>query len=525
MKFSQAPRSRGQEGDIIRIRQRVQGTIFPIALILTACAQASPTPPPESVPSSNLGTDETLIAEIDLEAIVFETFTVSPNGRRVAYSAQYSDGQRVFLDNVSEGPYEKLQESAPIFSRDGEQLAYVADVAGERYVVVNGRRLGPYQDIGVPVFSPQDGTLAFKVRLGPWQAIVRGEETLRNYDQVDNPHFAANGRLAYSARDGDEWFAVIDGVEGPRFEDVYFTTRPFSADGLRVAYLGVRAEDWYVVLDGEEFGPYASVAEGSLAFSSDGSHVAYLAQVGEWWRVIVDGVAGRLFDSAGAPAFSADGDHWMHPAAWGGNAYLVLDGSLLGPYRAVAPGVTFGPQGGRYAYFAQVGDSWFAFADGERGPGFTTVAPLSLTFSPDGESFAYAALRGEEWVVVAQGRELGPYEAVVDGSFAFSPDGNRLAFVIQSGESYQVVLEGELGTPYTTILAGHMVFSQDGSQLAYAASRGESRFVVLDGEEGPGFEALILGTVGTIMFDGPDGIHYLGVRGSEIYLVEVGKAG
>jgi hypothetical protein len=29
--------------------------------------------------------------------------------------------------------------------------------------------------------------------------------------------------------------------------------------------------------------------------------------------------------------------------------------------------------------------------------------------------------------------------------------------------------------------------------------------------------------VGTLVFDGPDGLHYLGVRGSEIYLVEMGK--
>lgn len=508
-----------------RVRHRARGVITPIALILTACAQASPTQPSESLPSETLGTEETLIAEIDLDAIAFDTFTVSPNGRRVAYSAQYSDGQRVFLDNVAEGPYEQLQQSPPIFSPDGNHLAYVADVAGERYVVVNGLRIGPYQDIGVPVFSPVDMTLAFKVRLGPWQAIVLGEETLRNYDQVDDPHFGANGRLAYSARDGDEWFAVIDGEEGARYDDVYFPTRPFSADGRRIAYLGVRAEDWYVVVDGEEFGPYAGVPDGGLTFSPDGSHVAYLVQVGEWWRVIVDGAAGRLFDSAGAPAFSADGAHWMHPAAWGGRSYLVLDGATLGPYRAVAPspGVAFGPQGGRFAYFAQDGDSWFAFADGERGPGFEAIAPLSLAFSPDGENLAYAGLRGEEWFVVSQGRELGPYEAVVDGSFAFSPDGNRLAFIIQSGETYRVVLDGVLGMPYATIL--HVVFSPDGNRLAYAASQGESRFVVLDGEEGPGFEALILGAVGTIVFDGRDDLHYLGVRGSEIYLVETGVAG
>jgi hypothetical protein len=61
--------------------------------------------------------------------------------------------------------------------------------------------------------------------------------------------------------------------------------------------------------------------------------------------------------------------------------------------------------------------------------------------------------------------------------------------------------------------------------LAYAVSHGEARFVVLDGAEGPAFDALILEGQNTIAFDAPNRLHYLGMRGGEIYLVEAGIAG
>jgi hypothetical protein len=81
-----------------------------------------------------------------------------------------------------------------------------------------------------------------------------------------------------------------------------------------------------------------------------------------------------------------------------------------------------------------------------------------------------------------------------------------------------------MGKAYQNIPTGHLVFSRDGAHLAYAASQGESRFVVLDGEGGPGFEALVLGGDSTVVFDAPDRLHYLGVRGREVYLVEVALA-
>ena len=156
------------------------------ALVLVGCARgAEPNPrqPAESAPASPT---ETVIARVDFDAMLPESFAVSPDGRQVAYSARYRDGHRVFLGLEVAGPYEQLQDAPPVFSPDGLRLAYVAEIAGERYVILDGSRIGPHQDIGVPVFSPDSSQLAFVVRVGEGQAVVVGAETMAGHDQVDD---------------------------------------------------------------------------------------------------------------------------------------------------------------------------------------------------------------------------------------------------------------------------------------------------------------------------------------------------
>ncbi|MGH2627204.1 MAG: hypothetical protein ACRDHY_11190, partial [Anaerolineales bacterium] len=334
---------------------RLMARALPL-LIVAGCARAGGLGARRTAdPAATLaagGTRETAIARVDFEAMVPDSFAVSPDGRQVAYSARYRDGSRVFLGLAVSGPYDQIQEAPPVFSLDSRRLAYVAEMRGQRYVIVDGDRLGPYPDVGVPIFSADSTELAFVVKVEAGQAVVAGGEALPAHEQVNDLRWSPDGRLAYAAREGDEWFAVVDGEAGPGYDEVYLPAELFGRDGRRYAYVGVRGDDWHVVVDGEEHGPYAAVGERGPVFSPDGSRLAYLARAGEWWRVVVDGEAGRLFDEAGAPAFSADGGHWMHPAAWGGRSYLMFDGESLGPYAAVAPsgGMAFGPEGERHVY-------------------------------------------------------------------------------------------------------------------------------------------------------------------------------
>ncbi len=61
--------------------------------------------------------------------------------------------------------------------------------------------------------------------------------------------------------------------------------------------------------------------------------------------------------------------------------------------------------------------------------------------------------------------------------------------------------------------------SPDSKRVAYAAGVDDKWFVVVDGEEGKEYDGFVGG--GRIIFDSPDSLHHLALKGSSsIYLVE-----
>jgi len=79
------------------------------------------------------------------------------------------------------------------------------------------------------------------------------------------------------------------------------------------------------------------------------------------------------------------------------------------------------------------------------------------------------------------------------------------------------------GKEYDGIFKNSLIFSSDGNQVAYAAVMispivGPKCFVVVNGKEGKQYDNII--RQGGIIFDSPDSLHYLALKGSDIYLVE-----
>jgi len=117
--------------------------------------------------------------------------------------------------------------------------------------------------------------------------------------------------LAVVAPKGSRQVVLLDGVEGPVFDEIpvqfgwgnYRNTGPivFSPTGGRSAYVGRRAGDYIAVVDGKEavtlMTPetakgiaYTATSDWSFLFSRDGSRLAYAAREGTSWVMVVDGV-------------------------------------------------------------------------------------------------------------------------------------------------------------------------------------------------------------------------------------------
>jgi len=119
---------------------------------------------------------------------------------------------------------------------------------------------------------------------------------------------------------------------------------------------------------------------------------------------------------------------------------------------------------------------------------------------------------------VVDDKEGKGYSGVSGASLIFSPDSQRMVYGASIGNKWFAVTDGREGKHYDTILeAGLPVFSPDSHHVAYAAVQGRNQFVVVDEMEGKPFEQMLSGS--RIIFDFPDRLHYLVVRGNTVYLI------
>ena len=151
---------------------------------------------------------------------------------------------------------------------------------------------------------------------------------------------------------------------------------------------------------------------------------------------------------------------------------------------------------------------------------FSAWIQESFKASPDSQRVAYAAGVGKKQFVVVDGREEKQYDGILEGSLIFSLDSQRVAYVAGVGKKQFVVVDGREEKQYDGIGEGNLIFSLDSRRVAYAAEVSKKGFVVVDGREGEQYDGIVTLGGGRIIFDSADSLHYLALRGADIYLVE-----
>ena len=318
----------------------------------------------------------------------------SPGAARELHTFNRGDKFFVSLDGVEYGPYDGLGNNIE-FSDDGRRVLYLAHAGGKEFIVLDGVAGKKYEQIEENSYKlSSDGRRTAFVakdfsRFGQKEfAVVDGKEG-KPYDRVQGLSFGRGGRrvayagLTFGAGDVAQGVAVIDGVEGERFEIVGELFH-FSPEGGRVAYVAERAGKKVLVADGKQFaydemvnikfGPgtrlmfaarrggrlvvyvdgagekeyaagaaepadnrYYDLHDDELAFSSDGRRAAYVANQGGREFVVVDGVEGQQYDDIDDLQFTADGRHVVFAARRGGKSLVVVDGVEGREYDSFVP--------------------------------------------------------------------------------------------------------------------------------------------------------------------------------------------
>jgi hypothetical protein len=154
------------------------------------------------------------------------------------------------------------------FSRDGRQVTYTATRGDKSFVV----------RVGAPYWVKRGDRMI---------AVAAQEVEEKEYDWVAFPSFSSDDRrMAYSARTGDRWLAVVDQAEGVEYDLI--SVPVFSPDGSRVAYWAKSGERWFVVVDGSELKEYEgiSIPPGSvLTFDSPTTFHSIVSRGEEYIRL------------------------------------------------------------------------------------------------------------------------------------------------------------------------------------------------------------------------------------------------
>lgn len=259
----------------------------------------------------------------------------SPNSERLACVVKRGDLQSIVVDAMEGKSYEPWSGMYPIFSPDSKRLAYVARRGSNTLVVVEAAESKPYRSLRSEtppaiVFSPDSKHYAYSAELtaGQWTVVMDGKEG-KLYDSVSLPRYSPDSkRVLYVARQGNDQFVVVDGIEGPRFSDIPYGEGRFSPDGKRVAYQAQQSNRlWVLMVDGSASKEYDHIETSHSYFSPDSKRLSFAAKSKGKARVVIDGKESPEYDGiVEMPLFSPDSSRVAYAAARGGSAFMVLDG-------------------------------------------------------------------------------------------------------------------------------------------------------------------------------------------------------
>jgi hypothetical protein len=329
----------------------------------------------------------------------------------------------------------------------------------------------------------------------------------------------AGVRLATVTMKGPSHLVVVDGVEGPLFDQMLQINgqpfyRPgsgmstvghlppvvFSADGKRHAYCARRGDDVVVVVDGKEFARLPNTVNilnyGALAFSPGGKHLYYVtSDTSTGYRLVVNGQPGPALGSPpSAIVFSADDSRYAYVAARRENRddhLLIVDGkeaNAAGSRPATYEQLAF-TSDDKLVCVAKTKDGAALLINGT--PATKAAAIEKVVASGVGPRVAALLKRPDNSTVLwLDGKEVAGSEGVAD--LIFSPDGKRYAalckrpgqnfpqWIVSDGkkhQEFQRIVEKQANSTERAIL-----FTSDSSKLVYLGSSGDKIFVVINGE-------------------------------------------
>lgn len=238
----------------------------------------------------------------------------SPDSQHVAYGASENDKWFVVRDEKEsvKHDYISLTHRYRIsFSPDSQNLVYIASTGdywgGDSYIMLNDEKIEAVDSVEKgPVFSPDGNSIAYIARgkspegANEMYLVLGGKEQKKHYWIWTEPVFSPDGkRVAYVAGEDEinTRLIVVDNVGGKHYDSVLIQQLPvFSSDSKKIAYIAIEYDGHgdeydvsaFVVVDGTERKKFDFIW--NPVFSKDGKYITYGARKGNELLWVVDGL-------------------------------------------------------------------------------------------------------------------------------------------------------------------------------------------------------------------------------------------
>lgn len=444
---------------------------------------------------------------------------------KMTYVVKKDNKSIVSVNGDAGKSWDNIVLPTPIFSPDGDRVAYIGIDRKDVHLVVDGK-LGPLFDkIWEVQFSPDSKHFAYLASLTDNKKsdvyLVINHRKGQKVLTIKEMGFSPDSRhLAYIAMLSDgKWHVIVDNQkEGPGFDIIYSIV--WSPDSKHLSYIAGDKQLLYVVLDGKKTSVSGKFI-GMTSFSPDSTQFAVAAYDLEEkiWTIYLNEKKIGSFPFVEQFKFSPDSKHYTFQGGESKNNFsIIYNGTAIGPYEECSLPV-FSKDSSRFAYNAKKDDEWVMVVNGKEQKKYSAV--YNPIFSADSLHLAYRVKTNDNMMrIVFDSQELKAYENV--GTPIFSPKESRLAYAILENNEWFFNLDGNEGKRYDSL--GICGFSEDGKLFVYTAKRNDKYFVVVNGQEGETtFDGTLAGS--EVIFSSPQYCHFFVFKnvadGSELYRLDV----
>ena len=365
---------------------------------------------------------------------------------------------------------------------------------------------------GTGPFTPPAGTGIVPTVVGPF---YQGSQYVISPQGV---------HLATLTNSGSRWVIILDGVEGPKFDQVFGQSSgmsgvKFSPDGNHYVYCALSGNEFVLMADGKEIfrdsktnmqGAINDASCAGLTFSANSKHFYFTSQgrvsnsSSDAFRFVWDGQASPL----GADndyrnyGFSPDGNHfayiWTDPGNQGGSQRLIVDGkpaSYLGQQLQWSPDsehlyVTHRIGGARPEVDILMDGKTVMRADditlylpATGNLGIARITKISGTPNP----YQFLVIGGKEVPGSNPGRSGV-------GDIHFSPDGKHYASIFVDNNGHQSIFsDGKRSQTYSRLDPFTLLTQGESGPQPQIAFTGDGSKVVYVGDNASGLQFLVIG--------------------------------